>query len=144
MSKDPYQSNMFKKANPYYKKNTVRGRNVVVLSEYFDNRGLQLIRPISRAVKQHDVHEMIITDESAQPGDTVNRIAYLCFVEITSSGVILRGDDVRINGKSVGEISGFDETHMPNHLNIVIKGNQYLCGKDLNIQLNDSLEIIQP
>ncbi len=142
MPKDPYQSNMLK-SSPYYKKSPVVGKIVVVLKEYLENRGLELIYPKSRVVNQHEVHEVIMTDEDVQPGNQVNRIAYLCFVEITSSGVILRGDEVRVNGERIGEICGYDEAHMPNHINLVIKADKFLCGKDLGLQLNSIMEIVK-
>ncbi len=142
MAKDPYKHNILK-ASPYHKKNTVIGRNVVILKEYLDNRELQLIYPKSRVVKKHEAHEVIITDEDAEPGDTVNSVAFLCFVEFITTGVILRGDEVRINGKRIGDLCGFDETHMPNHINIVIKGDELICGKDLELSLNSIMEFVK-
>ena len=142
MAKDPYKNNLLK-ASPYHEKNTVIGRSVVILKEYLDNRELQLIYPKSRVVKKHEAHEVIITDEKAEPGDTVNNVAFLSFVEFLNTGVILRGDEVRINGIRIGEICGFDETHMPNHINIVIKGDRLICGKDLELSLNSIMEFVK-
>ena len=31
------------------------------------------------------------------------------------------GDDLKITGKSIGRIAGFDMTHMPNHMNVLVK-----------------------
>ncbi len=68
MSKEPYKAGLFQK-NPYSKKQPVTSRLVVVLDSKLNNRELVLMPAISRAVKKHDVHELIFTDESsACPG----------------------------------------------------------------------------
>ena len=120
--KDPYQSGMFS-GNPYYAKSDITGSLVVVLREKLEGRGLSLIKPISRCVQQHEIHELILSDEEGiKPGSTVNKVAYFGFTEITRGGVITVGDEVYSSGKLIGTIAGFDETHMPNHINIVISG----------------------
>lgn len=118
---DPYAGGKFKN-NPYAKKSDVSGSLVVVLDGQMEDRGLSLIVPISRCIKKDEVHELIFTDEAAaRPGTSVNRIAYLGFFTAEQSGVIVEGDEVFLDGQLVGHLAGFDETHMPNHLNIVIK-----------------------
>ena len=118
---DPYAGGKFK-SNPYAKKSDVGGPLVVVLDGKMEDRGLSLIVPISRCIKKDEVHELIFTDEAtARPGTSVNRIAYLGFFAAEQSGVIVEGDEVHLAGQLVGHLAGFDETHMPNHLNIVIK-----------------------
>jgi len=42
--------------------------------------------------------------------------------------MLVYGDSVVIGGKTVGTIAGFDESHFPNHYNIVIKGPRRLSG----------------
>lgn len=138
---DPYREKSFAE-NPYYRKRDITGRLVVVLRGRLENRGLQLIVPISRAVQKNEVHELIVTDEAqAGPGKEVQRIAYLGFVEITGGGVAVVGDSVYCSGRLLGEVAGFDETHLPNHLNIVLRSDQRLDGRDLNLQLNSEIVI---
>ncbi|MDK2835389.1 MAG: hypothetical protein PWP21_166 [Thermosediminibacterales bacterium] len=137
---DPYKNKMFKK-NPYFKKKPVKGEIIVVLDGYLDNRQLKLITPISRCVKKNEVHELIITEENVKPGDTVDKIAYLGFFECENSGVIVSGDKVLINNKYFGEIAGFDETHMPNHLNIVIKNKTRISGAESCIDIQNTILI---
>lgn len=130
MSNDPYKSGMFKE-NPYFAKSDVTGKLAVVLQGKYEARGLSLITPISRCVSTHQVHELIATDEdAAKPGATVNRIAYLGFVEIEQGGVIIAGDELLYNGEPIGHIAGFDETHMPNHQNIVVRCAARVTGAD--------------
>lgn len=137
---DPYERNMFKQFNPYFAKCTVVGRVVVVLDGNFDERGLQLIKPTSRVLKKNEIHEFILSDESLEPGGTVNRIAYLGFVEIIQGGVIVSGDPVIVGGKVVGKIGGFDETHMPNHLNIILAGDR-ISGRSMDLVLDMEFRI---
>ena len=135
---DPYASGMVKN-DPYAKKTTVVGRIVAVLRGKMENRNLSLISPWSRALKNGEVHELILTDEKdAVPGKNVNKIAYLAFVEIINPGVIVFKDKVKLsNGKCIGTLAGFDETHMPNHQNIVIFTEQLVSGEEMNLSLND-------
>lgn len=137
---DPYKTGMFK-VNPYAKKKTLEGNIVVVLDGKFEERGLKLIPQRSRALLANEVHEMILTDENKNPGDTVNKIAYLGFFTVKESTVIVVGDELKVDGKVVGHIAGFDETHMPNHYNIVINTDKRLSGKERNLELDDQVNI---
>ena len=139
MVSDPYKSGKFK-SNPYYEKSDVEGRLVVVLDGMMDNRALELITPISRCVCKYDIHELIFTDEQGKPGDIVNKIAYLGFLEIERGGVIIAGDIVELNGVVIGTLAGFDETHMPNHQNIVINSTGLISGKGLNVELGSTIK----
>lgn len=122
----------------FWTKSTVFGRVVVVFHGYLDDRGLALIRQRSRAVRRGDVHEMLITDEAdAGPGSSVNRVAGFGFIEFLSGGVLLVDDEVLIGDKHIGRIVGFDETHMPNHMNIVIFASPVRSGRDLGLATHD-------
>lgn len=136
---DPYKDGKFKE-NPYYAKRDVTGELVVVLSGKMNNRNLELITPISRCVCQHEIHELIFTDEAAGPGDKVDRIAYLGFFEVHSGGVLIAGDELEINGQVIGTLAGFDQTHMPNHQNIVINTKFLSSGKDLETKVGDKIK----
>ena len=141
--KDPYESGMFKE-NPYCAKSDIQGNLVVVLRGSFEDRGLELIKPISRCVQKHEIHELIASDEAGiGPGAKVNKIAYLGFVEILQGGVLIAGDGLHWNGKCIGFIAGFDETHMPNHLNIVIKCNKRITGELLGCHPGDGITFKQ-
>lgn len=109
-------------ANPYVAKSPVVGRVVAVLRGVTEQRGLYLEMLRSRAVRQHDIHELMITDETAALESTVNRVALLAFFEVVEGGVILENDTVTIGEHTVGVVAGFDETHMPNHQNICLRG----------------------
>lgn len=139
---DPYKSGMFK-ADPYHAKRDLSARLVVVLDGQYPRRGLKLIAQPSRAVCRHQVHELIITDQDVEPGNTVDPIAYLGFAEFEQGGVMVAGDQVVIEGQVVGSVAGFDETHMPNHLNIVIRG-EMRSGRQRQLQLGQEVKFIKP
>ena len=137
---DPYKRGMFK-TNPYAKKKPLKGNLVVVLDGKYEDRGLQLIPQPSRCLIANEVHELILTDENKGPGDTVDKIAYIGFFVVRESTVITVGDEVKINGQLIGKIAGFDETHMPNHYNIVLYGEERISGNERNLNLNDEIVI---
>lgn len=143
LGRDPYANKKFNK-NPYAKKAGLRGNLVVLLDSALADRGLELIKPVSRCVKKYDVHELILTDEAALPGNIVNNIAYLGFIEFESGGVILKGDEVYVGDNLVGHIAGFDETHMPNHLNIVITTTNLKSGAELGLDVGMTVTIRMP
>ena len=137
---DPYKKGMFK-ANPYAKKKPLEGNLVVILDGKYEQRGLQLVPQPSRCLIANEVHEIILTDEDKKPGETINKIAYIGFFAVKESTVIIVGDPVKINGQVIGKIAGFDETHMPNHYNIVIYGKERISGNERNLDLDDKVVI---
>ncbi len=140
--KDPYAAGMFA-ANPYAMKRDIEAELVVVLEGRIEERGLALMKPISRCVCRHEIHELIITDDAeAGPGKTVNPIAYLGFMEISRGGVIVAGDRVFLGEECIGAIAGFDETHMPNHLNIVVRSPSRFTGMEKGARLGQSVRIL--
>ncbi|MDR1193570.1 MAG: hypothetical protein LBK98_05295 [Peptococcaceae bacterium] len=143
MATDPYQAGMFKK-DPYFKKKDCAGELCVVLDGSFESRALQLMVPPSRAFLAGDIHELIVTDEQeAGPGREVNRIAYWGFFEVSDASVVVAGDEITVGGKCAGRIAGFDETHMPNHLNVVIRAAERVSGAELGLALGDKVRIVK-
>ena len=121
MGNDPYMNGMLQE-NPFFAKSDVEAALVLILQSRMEHRGLRLIPQPSRCVCQYQVHEFSFTDEEgAKPGAPVDRIGGIGFAEITRGGVILVGDQVFYNDVLIGTVAGFDETHMPNHLNVVLR-----------------------
>lgn len=137
---DPYTSNMLSK-DPFFKKQPVEGTIVAVLSNRFDKRGVTLMPQQSRALLRYEIHELMLTDEAASPNDTIDRIACLGFFEISSPGMVVRGDTLFVAGRPVGTVAGFNGDHMPNHLNIVIHTKSPQTGKEMGIDLKERLRI---
>ena len=114
----------FRRITPsvYGDKRPVEGEVVAVLHVMFEDRGLEFIQTKSRTVKLNEIHELMITDEQdAAPGGGADRVRAIGFFEITKSGLIVMGDKVTVNGKKLGTLAGYDVTHMPNHINVVVK-----------------------
>ena len=136
---DPYASGMIKKSS-YAQKKVIKGKLVVILDGTISKRGLNLITPPSRAVKKNEIHEVIVTEEEdAAPGKIVNSIAYICFFEVEEGGVIVVEDEVYIGTKLIGKIIGFDDTHMPNHQNIILYASKKKTGVELKINLDEKI-----
>jgi hypothetical protein len=144
MANDPYKDNLGPRA-VFAKKTTVRARLVVVLDGRLPKRGLELIAQETRGVRVGEVHELIA---SIQPGiganSIVDPICYLGFIEILSAGVICAGDELRVAGRLVGRLAGFDYTHMPNHMNIVIATAADRSGMEHAFELDQEVTFTAP
>jgi len=113
----------FRRITPgvYGERRQVEGEVVALLHVSFQDRGLRLIETKSRAVRLNEIHELMITDEDAAPGGGADRVRAIAFFEVSKSGLIVVGDKVSVVNKTLGTLAGYDETHMPNHMNIVVK-----------------------
>ena len=113
----------FRRITPsvYGDRRPVTGETVALLHVSFEDRGLRLIETKSRTVKKYEIHELMITDEDAAPGGGADRVRAIGFFEITGSGLIVVGDEVWIEDRLLGKLVGYDLTHMPNHINVVVK-----------------------
>jgi uncharacterized protein YuzE len=119
----------------------VQGAVITVLDSKHESRGLKLISTYSRALPKNSIHELIATDEAGQkPGGSASRIAYLAFFEVTRGGCLIVGETLFVDGKAVGEIIGFDETHEPNHINIVIGVKKRQTGPQLKISVGSKIK----
>jgi hypothetical protein len=119
----------------------VEGEVVTVLDSTHESRGLKLISTYSRALQKNSIHELIAADETGgKPGGAVNRIAYLAFFEVSRGGCIIVGETLFVDDQPVGKVIGYDETHEPNHLNIVIGVKQRQTGPQLKISLGSKIK----
>ncbi len=130
-------------ARPDYPRSALAARLVGVMRLVVPARGLRLMAEVSRCIRRHDIHEVVLTDEAARPGAIVQNVAYLGFAEFLTGGVVLWGDAVEVAGAAVGTVVGFDATHAPNHLNIVIHAPDCRPGVARGHALGDAL-IIRP
>jgi hypothetical protein len=138
---DPYKSKLVTQ-NFYHSKCDIKGKIVVVLDGMLENRGLSLIAPPSRAFPAGTIIELIGTDEvEAAPGEPVHKIAYLAFVELLNGGVLLKGDAVLWNGGGIGTIAGYDDTHMPNHQNTIVRMETRKSGAQMGFTVGDEIII---
>lgn len=127
MSPDPYSTKKLDTSFPCASKSNVIGKLCTILDARAQNRALELVQYPSRAILKNEIHELILTAENtAEPGAVVNTISYLGYFEVLDSGVIWVGDKVLIGDTEIGTLAGYDMTHFPNHMNIVIKTNTEL------------------
>ena len=125
--------------NPFVKKQVIEGRVVAVLEKKYDKRDITLMSQFSRAVLKHEIHEIMLTDEDVSTDDEVNRIWILGFFEVTRPGIIVEGDAFRVGDTVLGTVSGFNDVHMPNHLNIVIHCQNPQTGVEMGVELQEKL-----
>jgi kynureninase len=139
MSKEPHAGGILDKY-PYAAKTDVEGRLVCILDARSDKRGMELILHPSRALCRHEIHELAVTDDPhAAPERTVDRVAYLAFFRVEEGGIVLVGDKVEVSGKEIGEVVGFDLTHAPNHMNVLLRAAERKTGPQLGLSLRDSI-----
>jgi hypothetical protein len=140
---DPYESGVLEKlSKPFHDKRIISARIVAVLRGKVNNRGLLLIKEKSRVLKKGDIIELITTDEvDASPGNLVNNVAYISFAEVTTGGVVIRGDEVVRERGVIGKVVGFDETHMPNHMNVVLCHEKIEDGSELCLSVEERINL---
>lgn len=135
---DPHRTRVLDNDFPYVALLPVQGRLVCILDARSEQRGMQLEIHPSRAIQAGEIHELALTDEAAAaPGTRVERVAYVGFVEIVRGGIMVVGESVALGGRELGQVVGFDTTHFPNHMNILIRGSGWQTGRDLNAALEE-------
>jgi hypothetical protein len=122
-------------------KSDVVGRVVAVLRGTTERRGLTLTEHRSRAVPAGQIHELMLTDELSDLGSTIQRVALLAFFEVVQGGIILAGDQVTIGDTLHGTLAGFNETHMPNHLNLCLYSADLSDGETRGLRIGDVVRI---
>ena len=136
MPRDPYAAGLVElKAFP--RKRDVVGQMVVVSRNRIEGRQLEVIAPRTRCVNRFEVHELIVTDEEVRPGGTVENVAYWGFFETEQSGVLQIGDLVEVGGRVLARVAGFDLSHAPNHLNIILRAESRATGLEQDFKIGD-------
>lgn len=144
MGVDPYESGMIT-ARPSFAHRSLHMSVAAVLEAHREQRGLELIPQRTRCVQRFEIHEILVTDDQeARPGARVDRVASVAFIEFETGGVLVEGDRLEHEDRSLGVLVGFDETHAPNHLNIVLKRDVRSSGTEFGLQLGEPLEFKSP
>ncbi len=121
-------------------KRPVEGVVVKLLQHKRTDRGMQLTAHETRCLRTGEIHELVTTDQrDSTPGDRIDHVGFLGFVEITRAGVVEMGDEVVHQDKVLGHVLGFDECHYPNHYNILIKTQKVLTADDANVHLEEQI-----
>jgi hypothetical protein len=136
---DPYENlladNPFERAE----KLPVTGSIIVLMDIDYDDRGLELVKPLSRAIPAGEIHELFVTNESEPRKSGVDDCAVVGFLKVDRGGVVAVGDEVSFAGDPVGTVVGFDASHAPNHYNVVVQSNNPKPGVEMDIALGVSI-----
>lgn len=116
----------------------ITGTMVAVMDHYRLDRGMALEAWRTRAIKRGEIHELVISPVVSTSG-IVEEIYYVGFVEF-NRGILAIGDEVFIKGIRCGELVGFDSSHMPNHLNIILISSVKTTGVKLGLRVDDTVE----
>ena len=139
MKNDPYEAGIISQ-RPTFERRGVRAQVVAVLYAQRHNRGLVLVHPRTRCLRRYDVHEMLLTnDPKAKPGRGTDVCAAIAFFEVDEGGVVGEGESVFIRNRCIGTVVGFDETHAPNHINVIVRDDVLRSGVGLGISLGDAV-----
>jgi hypothetical protein len=142
--REPYKLGLIEKS-PYIAKKEIKGEIVAILDLIIKERGMKLIDPISRVLTKNSVCEIAVTNEKdAGPGKVVNYVGYLGFMMIEDGGVAVVGDKVFIGDNMIGVIAGFDETHAPNHITLLLKADEVTTGNKLGLKVGMKMRITSP
>ena len=129
----------------YTAKRHVKGDLIYVLAMSKDERWMHLEDIPSRALRQGEIHELIVTeDQGLRPGAGVRDVAYIGFFEVQVSGIAESGDEVWAGEHRLGTLAGFDMTHFPNHMNIVVHSQEARTGAELGLGLGAVIRFETP
>lgn len=104
------------------------------------DRGMRLEPYASRCVRAGEVHELVATDHTeTAAGARIDRVSFLGFAEITTAGVLDRGDEIWIGDRRIGVLLGFDGCHLPNHYNVLVRADPAPTGHELGLMPGELL-----
>ncbi|MFE5729639.1 DUF6917 domain-containing protein [Streptomyces sp. NPDC056528] len=126
-------------------RSALTGRWVAVMEHRRLSRGMKLERWRTRALPAGTVHELMTTPAPPPAGgDRVDEVSYLGFAEFTG-GLLAVGDAVHeADGKLLGHVLGFDDTHLPNHMNVVLLSEDRRTGRQRGLVPGGRLRVTAP
>ncbi len=118
-------------------KQTLAAKWVAVMDRERMDRNMLLSDFKTRCIRLGEIHEFIVCDVPwGKRESSIDHVYYLGFAEFTTPGVISLGDLISIPSTTFkGYVLGFDETHMPNHQNILISTPEPCSGKTLSLEV---------
>ncbi len=129
----------------YTTKRHVQGELVYVFSLRTDDRWMKLEEFPSRALLRGEIHELVLSANTGlQPSAKVRDVAYVGFFEVEVGGIAEFGDEVWAGEQRLGTLVGFDLTHYPNHLNIVVSVDVAATGAELELNVGTPMRFQTP
>lgn len=122
----------------------VSTRVVRLLFHVADDRGMRLSPSGSRCIPVGQIHELVTTtDRPTNAGDIVDNVGFLGFVEFKDPAMLCRGDEVWLGDLRIGTLAGFDESHFPNHYNILIRSDRLWTAGDVDLRPLDEIRFVE-
>lgn len=129
----------------YSAKRHIEGELVYVFHLRTNERWMHLEDIPSRALVRGEIHELILSENPGlKPGSGVRDVAYIGFFEVSVSGIAETGDEVWAGKHRLGTLAGFDMTHHPNHLNIVVSTDSTATGAEMGLELYTPIRFRTP
>jgi hypothetical protein len=102
-------------------------------------RGMRPAEWKTRCIRAGEIHEVILCAPGVPRGQPVDDVSYLGFTEILRGGLLALGDELHTANRLMGVVYGFDETHYPNHYNILIAAASLVTGEDIQLRAGQSV-----
>lgn len=100
---------------------------VAVMPDTRKDRNLKLSEFVTRCFAKDEIHEFLVANEWDGARDAIfNDVSYIGFMRFDQGGEKVITED----GQVVGEVIGFDMTHAPNHMNIVLASSSNQTGAE--------------
>jgi hypothetical protein len=125
----------------FSEKRTIKGKFVAIMNFSNPKRGINLTEFKTRCLLKSEIHEFILCAEDTDPSKPIDKVFYLGFGELLEGGVMEIGDTLYLGDKPFGTILGFDETHFPNHYNILITTKHLQTGLELGVKAEDGFSV---
>ncbi|WP_128428106.1 Gfo/Idh/MocA family protein [Streptomyces cyaneus] len=101
-------------------------------------RGMLLAHAGSACIRAGDIHELVVTREDTDvAGARIDHVAYLGFIEFLDPAMLTRGDTFWIGDRKLGVFAGYDESHLPNHLNLILSADRLVTAEDIDLRPQD-------
>lgn len=121
----------------FSEKVTIKAQWLAIMDHERKDRAITLSPYKTRCLQVNEIHEFMLCAENSDISLPINHIKYLGFAEIQNGGIVEVGDYVLNSENFQAKITGFDETHYPNHYNIVLSSPVFLNGKEYGFFVND-------
>lgn len=121
-------------------KEPATARLVKLLFHRREDRNMVLSPWASRCFRNGEIHELVTTTRGyAAEGDRIDSVGFLGFAEFSGATVIERGDEFWRDGRLIGRVVGFDESHAPNHYNIIVEVDQLISAEDIGMRIGEQV-----
>jgi len=123
-------------AQMFTSRREVNGRWVAVMKNRRDDRMMVPAKWRTRYFLAGEIHEFILFRPDVDRDVEMSLVSYLGFAKIVDGGVVAVGDELQLAGRMIGTVHGFEETHAPNHYNILIASEELPTGAEIGLEID--------